>query len=400
MSTPQQAHDSTLAAPAALAILHRRWLAFAVTCSLFLIGGYAALRLAWQPGDAPAAENTVRWLALASATLVYLLAILWRGLPHNRRAGESRLLPTLGWGNRMTLLRGMLVAGLVGFLFSPRPEGWMAWIPGLLYTLADAADFLDGYLARLTNHATRLGEILDMSLDGLGVLAVATLAVQYGQAPLWYLSVGLARYLFLAGLWLRKRLGKPVYEAPPSIARRGFAGLQMGFIAVILWPLFSPPATHIAAALFALPFLAGFLRDWLFVSGVLRPGSKLPGGLQSALTRWLPVFLRLGIAALVLSTWVSSSLAAKDATALIVFEAVIVALLVLGVASRVMAIAALILLGVHQMLAPLTPTQVLLAIAYTTILFMGSGAFSLWKPEDRLIYHRAGERRAVQAEGG
>ena len=33
----------------------------------------------------------------------------------------------------------------------------------------------------------------------------------------------------------------------------------MGLLAVMLWPIFSPPGTHIAATLFALPFLAGFL---------------------------------------------------------------------------------------------------------------------------------------------
>ena len=38
----------------------------------------------------------------------------------------------------------------------------------------------------------------------------------------------------LAGLWLRKRRGAPIYDLPPSVNRRVIAGLQMGFLAVIL----------------------------------------------------------------------------------------------------------------------------------------------------------------------
>ena len=394
----------TLSQSTALTRLRTRWAFFLMLCILCLATSYAFLRIGWHPGYA------LRWLALAGITLTYLLIVLWRGLSANYRAGENQLLSSLGWGNRMTLLRGALVAALIGFLFSPCPEGWLAWIPGILYTLADAADFLDGYLARVTNHATRLGEILDMSFDSLGVLAAATLAVQYKQVPAWYLAVALARFLFLGGLWLRRRLGKPVYELPASIARRAFAGLQMGLLAVMLWPIFSPPGTHIAATLFALPFLAGFLLDWLFVSGMLQPGkaafrrfqTAFRTGYQQIIARWFPVGLRLGILALSLDTLLSSLQALPEGTTeraiLGGLEVFAVMAITIGLAGRIMGILGLLLLGFHQMAAPLTAVQILLAAAYTCILFMGSGALSLWKPEDTLIYHRAGERQAVQVE--
>ena len=76
----------------------------------------------------------------------------------------------------------MLIACLAGFLFSPRPPGWQAWIPALVYTLA-----VVGLYGRLPgqgyDHATRMGESLDMSLDGIGLLTAAVLAVQYGRCP-------------------------------------------------------------------------------------------------------------------------------------------------------------------------------------------------------------------------
>ena len=239
--------------------LRLKWALFAGVCLLLLVSGAITLFPTWAP------EHTLRWSIIASLAIIYLLVVFWRNLGANHRRSETQLLPALGWGNLMTLFRGLMIAGLLGFLFSPAPQGWLVWAPGVLYTLVCLADFLDGYLARVTNHVTRLGEALDMSFDGVGVLGAVLLAIQYGQLPAWYITVGMARYLFLAGMWLRQRGGKVNYPLPPSIRRRGLAGLQMGFLAVMLWPIFSPPGTYIAAALFGLPFLISFLFDWLFV---------------------------------------------------------------------------------------------------------------------------------------
>jgi CDP-diacylglycerol--glycerol-3-phosphate 3-phosphatidyltransferase len=339
--------------------------------------------------------------------MLYQLWVLWKSLKHNFRPAEGRLLSSFGAGNTMTLLRGVLVACLAGFLLVPRPEGWLAWVPGTLYVLAVIADFLDGYLARISGTVTKLGEILDMSFDGLGVLAAALLAVGYGQVPAWYLSVALARYVFLGGTHLRAWLGKPVYELPPSTSRRTFAGMQMGFIAIVLLPAFSPPGTHIAATVFALPFLLGFTRDWLSVNGVFRPENKPTSRLQVIFSDWAPVLLRLAI--LFLSAgpisqrflnytqqvefYAARGMPSADVGVLILamLETVIVGLLLLGISGRVTAVLALLVLGFNQIFASLTTSQVLLLIACTTILFTGTGAFSLWAPENRIIYRRAGE---------
>lgn len=375
--------------------LRREWAWFAVFSLLFLASGFVLLSAAWQPALA------LRWLPLPALIVAYLLRVLWQNLAANRGEEETDLLPTLGWGNRLTLLRGVLVAGMTGFLLLPRPEDWLIWVPGVLYTLSDAADFFDGYVARITQHATRLGKILDMSFDGLGVLAASALVVLYGQAPVWYLLVGLARYLFLAGEWLRRRLGKPVYPLPPSLNRRVFAGLQMGFLAVALWPIFSPPGIHIAAALFGLPLLVGFGLDWLFISGAIRRRPGHAAGLQSRVEHWLPLGLRLMILALNIALVASWQAGAQMDSALFAIlgwlYGLSVAMLVLGVLPRLASILALLGLGFSQMLAPLSLPQIVLAVAYTLILYIGSGAFSIWTPEDYLYRHYAGERRGPQA---
>jgi CDP-diacylglycerol--glycerol-3-phosphate 3-phosphatidyltransferase len=315
----------------------------------------------------------------------------------------------LGIGNNLTLLRGVLLAVLIGFLFSPRPAGILAWIPGLLYVLAGVADLFDGYFARVQNHATRLGEILDISYDGAGIFAAALLAVQYGQVPGWYMSVALARFLFLIMIGCLNRLGRPVHELPNSASRRIFAGFQMGFLALVLLPVFTPPGTHLAAVLFAAPFLVGFIHDGLIAAGVIKPNGLFSTRLhtsrrfQLALHGWLPFFLRL-LAGVVLAILLFQRFQRAPAEETLLFlsllEALVVVLLLAGIAGRFAAVAGLVLLGFHQLFSSLSAAQVLLLAIHTAILFMGTGALSIWKPEDRLIFHRLGEDRPQRARRG
>jgi CDP-diacylglycerol--glycerol-3-phosphate 3-phosphatidyltransferase len=383
---------STTSLPPEITRLRQLWRRFSLISLFLLLGGALFLGSAWE------SYYALRWLALSGPILAYLVVVFRMGLPYNHRPEEAHVLPTLGAGNLMTLGRGVLLAGLVGFLFSPRPLGWLAWIPGVLYTLACAADFLDGYLARRSNHATRLGEILDMSFDGVGVLAAATLAVQYGQAPTWYLVVGLARYLFLIGMWIRKISGQPNLPLVPSSARRVLAGLQMGFLAVILWPVMAPPASLFAATLFGVPFLIGFSLDWLTVSGVLQPTGTSRRFLDNA-THWmvnnLPVLLRGGV--LVVLIWVTLRYLQHPGLPewLLVVQWFVALFVISGSAGRIFATAGLILIGIQQGFTPMQAEHYLLAAIYTALLFIGTGNYSLWKPEDHAVYRRPGERPAI-----
>lgn len=375
----------------ALISLRKRW-AFSAALSLStLLGGSILLASQGLPAW--------RWLLPALLVYGYLLAVLWRGLEANRRPGEDRLLPDLGAGNIATLLRGGLLALLSGFLLLPAPTGWLAWIPGVLYTLAILADFLDGYLARVTDHATRLGEVLDMSFDGLGVLVAVLLGARDGRLPDWYLVIGFARYAYLVGSWLRTRRGLPLYELPPSLARRGLAGLQMGFLAVALWPVFSPSGVHLAALGFGLPFLAGFLRDWLHHAGVIRPALS-EAGRTHILTRWAPLALRLAVGLLAaVSLYARGGGSSLSEPLLLGAEGLMAALILLGAAGRVAAIAGMMLLGSGQLFASPATIHTLLLAAYLGVLFLGTGPFSLWAPEEILIHRRAGERPQTETAG-
>jgi len=379
-----------------LRILRLRWLSLTILAGLFLAGIFIMLHQVWQP------EMAWRWLTLASLPAVFLQVILWQGLALNTRIGEIALLPDLGPGNRLTFMRGMLTAALAGFLFLPVPPGWLAWLPGLLYTTAALADLFDGYLARRSDHVTRLGERLDMSLDGLGVLIGAILVIQYGKAPLFYLLVGMARYLFVAGIWLRERLGKPVYDLTPSVTRRPFAGAQMGFIGVVLFPFFTSPGTALVAACFALPFLVGFFTDWLTVSGAIRDHARATNPVTALLIRflttWGALILRLAVA--VTLFWIlvklPGSFSGFDFSPLSILTIYCFGLLggvlmMLGSAGRIAALAVLFSFGLIQQFSSLGAVEIFVIIGTTTVFFLGSGAYSLWVPEKRLISKRLGE---------
>ena len=293
----------------------------------------------------------------------------------------------------ISILRGFILVLFCGFLFSPWPDSsWKAWLPGLLYTLAVLPDFVDGIAARLTNHITKLGETLDISLDSLGVLSVSLLSVQYGQVPWWYLSVGLARYFFLAGIWLRKKMELPVYDLPFSVRRRGYAALAMGLFFVILYPIFKPPGTYIAANIFAIYILGGFLWDWLVTIGWLpaKPGEKYQH-IENLIVQYIPLFLRF-----LLILWgfgfLLPTILTQNRSPLLWLEAGVGLCLILGIAGRVMAIVALVILSFYQNTAPLDTLQLGLIVLYTNLLFLGTGLFSLWPIEDRLIFHRVGDR--------
>ena len=373
------------------ASLRYRWAVFVFLSFLVWAFGYGFLRANWQPIFA------LRWLVLSLSGLLYAWKALWDGLPVNHRIGDTRLLPNLGPGNDMTLLRGVLIALLLGFLFSPRPAGWLAWIPGLLYTLAVLADFLDGFLARASGQVTRLGELLDMRFDGLGVLVAALLLVQYRQVPPWYLLVGLARYLFLAGEWLLRWLGKPIYELPPSDSRRAMAGLQMGFIFILSWPLFTPPGTYLAAAVISAPFLVGFLRDGLLMSGVLKTdGSEMLPAWRSFATRWLPLVVRIAAASLLIVDIYQRGRTLGEP--LEGFELAVAVLLFVGAGGRLTAIAGLLLLGFVQRQAGLNELQNLLVILLTGSLYLGSGPLAIWTPGEYLIHHKVGGARQAASQ--
>ena len=246
-------------------LLRRRWVALAGLDAVVLGLAVAALSVPWG------AFRAFAWALGVAAALLYQLWFVRRRLADNHRQGETTVLSTFGPGSALTLFRSLLLSLMIGFLFVPRPVGWLAWAPAALYTLADVSDYFDGYLARLSHHATLFGEALDLEYDSLGLLAGVTLAITYGHLSPWFLPIGLARYAFVAGAWALNRAGRAPHVLPESASRRPIAGLTMGFVSAMLWPIMTPGVGNLAGSLFAVPLAASFARDWLVVSGAVDP---------------------------------------------------------------------------------------------------------------------------------
>lgn len=391
---------------ATLVHLRRRFWGVTAVFTLTLLLSYLYLRAVW-PGHA------VQWAGQAALVLLVVLVILWRGLADNRREGEADLLPTLGWGNRLTLLRGLGLSFVAGFILLPWPEGWLAWGPMLLYTLADIADYLDGYVARKTNHATRLGVRLDIEYDGLGVLIVSVLGVWYGQLPVWYLLLGVSRFWFIGGLWWRQRRGKPVVEMPPSVHRRIIAGFQMGFMSAALWPILPAAGVKVAATVFGGATAVSFLRDWFIASGQLDPAVPVYLRLRRQAYLWLakrlPLLWRgtavIGLTAILSAQ--SSLFLPQEWVHLLTswhlpwppFWAGLVSLIAVGAALAAGAgfmgrLAALLLvfpIAFDVIGRGLLWSNGLALTAVCFIMLFGSGSWSLWQPEERFMTKRAGE---------
>lgn len=251
--------------------LQRMWWTAVFYCLSILSGGFLIFNNDWQ--------NCQGLQGSAQATVItaYILILLRIGIPLNYHPRQKVLHSNLGYGTWITITRAMLIAILAGYLFQPWPlsrlvPGWPSWTPGILYLAASLLDYLDGRVARASQQETRLGAFLDINIDALGLLVAALLAVWYGQLPVAYLSVGAAYYLFIFGIWLRKKYSKPVFEVKPRRSARIIAGFQMGFVGIALLPVISPPIKIVAAYIFMIPLLVGFANDWLVASGYKNNG--------------------------------------------------------------------------------------------------------------------------------
>ncbi len=200
--------------------------------------------------------------------LVGLLAFraVWIAFREGKNQPGATHTVTLGLADYLTFVRGIFICFLAGFLFSPQPEGWLAWIPGFFYLTVVSIDGVDGFLARRLGQATAFGEKLDMEFDGLGTAVATLLAYEYGKVPVFYLFVAGLYYAFQIGLWLSQKTGRPVSSLRNSNYRKIVGGLNSVFLSVALWPVWGPPGSFAAATILMLFVIASFTKDWLAVT--------------------------------------------------------------------------------------------------------------------------------------
>jgi len=169
----------------------------------------------------------------------------------------------LGWANRITLIRAVLIAIIAGVVFYPdfiqrHAEGIAA-----LALLALSLDGIDGWVARRTGSSSAFGARFDMELDAFFIVVLCTALIAMDKVGGWILVIGLARYAFvIAGIylpWLNRAL-------PDSYFRKTVCVWQVATLMVCLLPFIEPAWTTGFTLLAALLLVLSFGRDivWLW----------------------------------------------------------------------------------------------------------------------------------------
>ena len=77
---------------------------------------------------------------------------------------------------------------------------WNYYFASLLFVIASATDFFDGFIARQWNQMTMLGAILDPLADKMLTLAAFLGLMMVGEASAWAIYIIVVRELFITGI--------------------------------------------------------------------------------------------------------------------------------------------------------------------------------------------------------
>jgi phosphatidylglycerophosphate synthase len=161
----------------------------------------------------------------------------------------------------VTLGRATLAVGVAALVADSFTRATPVALVVTLAAVALALDAADGPAARRTGTATALGARFDGEVDAFLMLALSIyVAPAYGA---WVLTIGTARYLFLAGEWLLPWMRAPL---PPRRWRRLVAATQ-GVVLTVAAAGVLPSALTQALLVVALVLLAASVGEcawWLW----------------------------------------------------------------------------------------------------------------------------------------
>ncbi|PKM50643.1 MAG: CDP-diacylglycerol--glycerol-3-phosphate 3-phosphatidyltransferase [Firmicutes bacterium HGW-Firmicutes-7] len=103
--------------------------------------------------------------------------------------------------NKFTMLRVILIPFflLVLYLF---PENYANYVAVVIFMIASATDWLDGYLARSRNLVTNFGKFMDPLADKLLVSAALIYLVEQGDIAAWIVIIIISREFVISGVRL------------------------------------------------------------------------------------------------------------------------------------------------------------------------------------------------------
>jgi len=119
--------------------------------------------------------------------------------PQRRKTRRERLREELlNAPNLMTLGRIACIPVFIALLaYENRRNSFLA---AAVFAAAAISDWIDGWLARVSNKVTTLGKFLDPLADKIIVLSALVILLRLGRVPSWVVVIILARELLISGL--------------------------------------------------------------------------------------------------------------------------------------------------------------------------------------------------------
>lgn len=144
------------------------------------------------------------------------------------REPDGRPLRRLGVANRLTLVRFLLIAPIVGLIVWDR---FFLWIGA--YVLCLLTDILDGIIARRRNERSEFGVIMDPLADIVSTAAVFAVFFGNGWVPGWVFAVLMVRYGSLfAGALILLVWAQPLYFKPTPAGK--IVGVLQALAAILI----------------------------------------------------------------------------------------------------------------------------------------------------------------------
>jgi CDP-diacylglycerol--glycerol-3-phosphate 3-phosphatidyltransferase len=107
---------------------------------------------------------------------------------------------SLNWPNLLTVVRILLVPVLIVALLGQTTDGDI--LAAVVFAIASATDFADGYLARAREEITTFGKLMDPLADKLLIIAALISLVSLHRVAAWVAMVIIARELAVTVLRL------------------------------------------------------------------------------------------------------------------------------------------------------------------------------------------------------
>jgi len=114
---------------------------------------------------------------------------------------------------------------------------WNYYFASILFIIASATDFFDGYIAREWNQKTKLGAIIDPLADKMITIAAFLGLMVMGEASAWAIYIIIIRELFITGIrTVAVSEGLDIKASWAGKVKTVFQMIAIGFL-LMHWPL-------------------------------------------------------------------------------------------------------------------------------------------------------------------